>query len=59
MLYQNDFNSIDFGSPIITNGCSFAASGALTNSIILMPSIIALLWSSFVSRMVFPLRITI
>ncbi len=55
-LYQNDFNYNDYGSPTKTKGCSFAANGALTYSIILMLSITAFLWSSFVRIMVFPLR---
>jgi hypothetical protein len=55
---KNDFNSIDFGSPIKTKGCSFAASGALTNSIIHMPFVTTLLWSSFFNMMVFPLGTT-
>jgi hypothetical protein len=55
-LYQNDFNSDDYGSPTKTKGCSFATNGALTYSIILMPYVITLLWFSFVRRMVFPLR---
>jgi len=58
MLYQNDFNFVDFGSPIKIKGCSFATSGALTNSIISMPFVTACLWSSLVNIMVFPLGTT-
>ncbi len=55
-LYQNEVNSDHSGSPTKIWGYSSTTNGALTNSIILMPSITMLFWSSFVRKMVFPLR---